>query len=65
MYEYKFIKIDIKTGLLIKEPTEDYHTVIEHYADKGWRLVQIFAPPKLLHGANDYLEIIFEKEIEQ
>lgn len=62
MYEYKFIKIDLKSGFMTRKPKEDYRIIIEHYAAEGWRLVQIFAPPTLGHGAAEYYELIFEKQ---
>lgn len=62
MYEYKFIKIEMK-GIFTVEPKEDYHTIVEEHAQEGWRLVQIFAPPTGSNGLAQYFELIFEKEI--
>ena len=61
MYEYKFVKINLKTGFWSKKPAEDYRLVIEHYAAKGWRFVQIFAAPTSMNGLAEYFELIFEK----
>lgn len=61
MYEYKFIKLDLKTGFLNMKPKVDYHKVIEEHAADGWRLVQIFAPEVSAHGNSSYFELIFEK----
>jgi hypothetical protein len=62
LYEYKFVKIDLKTSFRGVSPTEDYHLVIERYASEGWKLVQIFAPPVGSYGVSKYFELIFEKE---
>lgn len=62
MYEYKFIKLDLKTGFLNMKPKADYHGIIEQHAAEGWRLVQIFAPMVSAHGNSSYYELIFEKQ---
>ncbi|KEQ22261.1 DUF4177 domain-containing protein [Paenibacillus tyrfis] len=61
MYEYKFVKIDLK--LFGNTPKQEYHEIIENHAKEGWRLVQIFAPGTSTYGAASYFEIIFEKAI--
>ena len=62
MYEYKFVKIDLKGILPPKSPVEDYHKIIEENAIEGWRLVQIFAPVVSAGPFAPYYELIFEKE---
>ncbi|MCY6372496.1 DUF4177 domain-containing protein [Clostridium ganghwense] len=62
MYEYKFEKIEMKSGLLRVKPEEDYHKIIEKYAAEGWRLIQIFAPAISGYGSAPYYELIFEKQ---
>ncbi len=44
-------------------PQEDYHTIIESYADNGLRFKQIFAPAISGYGSAPYFELIFEKEL--
>jgi hypothetical protein len=63
VYEYKFVKVDLG-GLMTRKPREDYHRLVEQYAEQGWRLVQVFAPSISVGagGAPDYFELIFEKE---
>ncbi|MDR5659990.1 DUF4177 domain-containing protein [Serpentinicella sp. ANB-PHB4] len=61
MFEYKFIKVEVK-GFLTLAPKEDYHSIVEKHAREGWRLVQIFAPPVGSYGVAKYLELIFEKQ---
>lgn len=65
MYEYKFIKIELKTAGVLKpvEAKEDYHKIIDEHAEQGWRLVQIFAPGTGIYGAAAHFELIFEKNI--
>lgn len=63
MYEYRFEKVDLKSGFIAKKPNQDYHEIIEKYAREGWRLVQIFAPAISGYGAASHYEIIFEREI--
>jgi hypothetical protein len=65
MYEYKFVKIELKTGFTTRKPVEDYHSIIDQYAAKGSRLVQIFAPPTLRRGEAEYFELIFENQIDE
>jgi hypothetical protein len=43
-YEYRFVKIERKSGWSVDQPREDYHRFIEDHAEEGWRHVQIFAP---------------------
>lgn len=62
MYEYKFIKLDLK-GFFELKAREDYHLIIEEYAKEGWRLVQVLTPPTGISGAASYFEIIFERQI--
>ncbi len=62
MYEYKFVKISLKSGFLKAKPRKDYHEVIDDHASMGWRLVQIFAPSTSGYGASSYFELIFERE---
>jgi len=65
MYEYKFVKIEIKYKPFAKaqKTARDYHEVIETHAREGWRLVQVFAPPIKGYGIADYFELIFEREV--
>jgi hypothetical protein len=57
MYQYKFINIKVSwTG----KPKEDYKQIIEEYAGKGWRLVQMIPPTP--HYKGD-IELIFERHI--
>jgi hypothetical protein len=62
MYDYKFIKVDLKTTLRGTKPKEDYHGIVDQQAADGWRLVQIFAPPISGYGSAPYFELIFEKQ---
>lgn len=67
MYEYKFIKVELKTTGLLKpaEAKEDYHEIIREHAEEGWRFVQIFAPGTAIQGVAAYFELIFEKKIKE
>ena len=61
-YEYKYVKIKLKSGWFAKQPEHDYQQVIASHAEQGWRFVQIFAPA--VHGpcsSAGYFELIFEK----
>ena len=61
MYEYKFIKIELSNWN--SKPKEGYHDIIQQYARKGWRFVQIFAPATRGYGSASYFELIFERPI--
>jgi hypothetical protein len=36
---------------------------VDDYARKGWRLVQIFAPPTGGAGRSEYFELILERAV--
>lgn len=61
MYEYKFIRLEIK-GFLKRRVEPDYHQVVREYAKEGWRLVQILAPPIGSYGIAPFFELIFERQ---
>lgn len=63
MYEYTFVKIDLKSGLWTSKPKSDYQEIITEYAREGWRFVQIFAPGTAGYGNASYFELIFERKI--
>ena len=60
-YEYKFVKVELKSGWSTDEPKENYRRIIEEQAQEGWRLVQIFAPSTSGTGWASYFELIFER----
>ena len=60
-YEYKFVKVELKSGWSTDEPRADYRRVIEDQAQEGWRLVQVFAPATSGTGWASYFELIFER----
>ena len=61
MYEYKFVQVELKQGILKATAKEDYREIIREHAEHGWRLVQIFAPGTGGVGAAVNFELIFEK----
>ena len=61
MFEYKFVEVELKSGMFSTKPKEDYRSVIESHAAMGWRLVQIFTPPFNYQGNASKMELIFEK----
>ncbi|QHM17227.1 hypothetical protein C7M30_00846 [Bacillus subtilis] len=42
MKEYEFVRVELST--MRRRPKEDYQQIIQDYAKRGWRFVQIFAP---------------------
>ncbi|MCL6604458.1 MAG: DUF4177 domain-containing protein [Paenibacillus sp.] len=62
MYQYTFVKVDLK-GILQSKPEEDYQEIIHEHAREGWKLFQIFAPNTYGFGTAAYLELIFERSI--
>ncbi len=60
-YEYKFVKVELKSGFSRLAPKEDYHEIIQNLSKEGWRLVQIFAPATSGLGSATYFELIFER----
>jgi len=63
MYEYEFVRIEIKSKLFKTYPEYDYHEIIKEYAETGWQFKQIFAPATTGYGSASYFELIFEKKI--
>ena len=61
-YEYKFVRVDLKSGVRTDTPKEDYQKVVHDHANEGWRLFQIFAPPMSGTGWASFLELIFERQ---
>ena len=62
-YEYKFVRLG--EGRMFgakREAREHYQEQIHHYAQEGWRLVQIFAPPLTGTGVAPYFELVLERE---
>jgi hypothetical protein len=60
MYEYKFVKVDLK-GFIESKPDLDYHEIIHENAKEGWKLFQIFAPSTYGFGTVTFFELIFER----
>jgi len=61
MYEYKFVRLELKTGFFAMKPSDDYRHVVNQHAEEGWRFVQIFAPNISAHPNPSYFELIFER----
>ena len=60
-YEYKFVKVELKSGMRTDTPKEDYQKIVHDCAKEGWRLLQIFAPPTSGTGWASHFELIFER----
>jgi hypothetical protein len=43
-YEYKFVSVELKSGVRTDTPKEDYQNIVHDQAKEGLRLFQIFAP---------------------
>lgn len=67
MYEYKFIEVQLKTGLKSKtgDSFEECKNIIIEEAKNGWRLKQIVMPANEKTGMYTVYcyQIIFEKEV--
>ena len=61
-YEYKYITVNLK-GIFEGKPEKDYHEIIDEHAKRGWKLVQVFAPPISGKGFATFYEIILERPI--
>lgn len=61
MAKYEYIFVRLTYGF----KTPDYQKIIHEYADKGWRLTQIFTYTAWLLNRSPYFELIFEREIEK
>ena len=61
-YEYKFIRLGKGLFWAKSRAEKEYKDIIDEHTNKGWRLVQIFAPSTGFYGMSRYYEIILEKE---
>jgi hypothetical protein len=59
--KYKFVKLE--QSFWSGKPKGNYEEIIHEHAREGWRLVQIFAPPRSSAGKAEY-SVIFEKSEE-
>lgn len=64
-YIYETVRVHLASGLLAMKETEDYRQIIVKYAAQGWRFKQAFAPPVFGHGVARYIDLIFEKKVEE
>lgn len=64
-YEYTFVRLGEGWLGAKQEAREQYQRYIHGYAEQGWRLVQVFAPPIGVYGRAKYYELIFEREVSQ
>lgn len=62
-YEYKFVRLGEGWLGVRSEARETYQSVIHDHANRGWRLVQVFAPGIGGYGCAKYYELIFEREL--
>ncbi|OXS64691.1 DUF4177 domain-containing protein [Priestia filamentosa] len=62
MYTYEYVKVEVNRWK--GKPKEDYKEIIDEYANRGWKLIQIFAPAISGYGSADHFEIIFEKKLD-
>jgi len=60
-YQYRFVRIDLKSGWRTDTPKDDYQKIVHDNAKEGWRLLQIFAPATAGTGWAGYFELIFER----
>lgn len=63
-YEYKFVRLGEGWFRVKKWAISDYPDVIQQYAREGWRLVQIFGPGTGSYGRTKYVELIFERPLD-
>jgi hypothetical protein len=58
-YQYEFVRLTSKNGVLERQSTE-YREVVREYAARGWRLVTIYAPGDSF-GTPTHVDLIFEQ----
>lgn len=63
-YTYEYVRVSMP-GLLSDGILEDHRTVIDDYAQKGWRYNGYIPTSKNSHGKTLLIDLIFEKEIEE
>ena len=60
-FEYRFVRIRLRSGWWSGEIRSDYQVIVDQHAEEGWRLVQVFAPAVAGYGAARYADLIFER----
>lgn len=62
MFDYKIVRIEVKSKMFRVVPEKDYHEIIIEHGRQGYRLAHMFAPPLSMEGIVDYIELVFERE---
>ena len=62
-FTYKIIRIPLKQGFWDQTPIKDYKKVIDEWAQRGWRFVQVVSPPIGFYGTSKFFDVVFEKQI--
>jgi hypothetical protein len=58
MFKYEFVRLK-------GSERNEYQTLVNQYAEQGWRLVQVLAPGSGgLWASANFFELIFEREID-
>ena len=60
-YDYKFVRVELKSGWRKDTPEEDYHKIAKDHGKEGWRLIQLFAPAMSGTGWASFVELLFER----
>lgn len=62
-YEYEIVRHGEGMMRAKKDAWNDYEEIIDDYASRGWRLVQVFAPSVGSGGFSKYFDLIFERRV--
>jgi hypothetical protein len=62
-YEYEIVRHGEGWTRAKKAAWDDYEEIIQDYAERGWRLVQVFAPAVGMNGFSKYFDLIFERRV--
>jgi hypothetical protein len=63
-YEYEIVRHGQGLMRAKRSAWDDYEEIIKDYAERGWRLVQVFAPGIGMNGFARYFDLIFEREVD-
>lgn len=65
MYEYNYADVNLEIIGGWSKSDSNYHEIIDEYAKKGWRFVQLIPVSYNYDGKPVKFEIIFEREIKK
>ena len=64
MYQYEYVNLYVGGGFWIGNDSCEHRSVIDEYAQKGWRYVGYIPTRFTGEGGTKEIDLIFERELE-